>query len=81
MAGSNINLDSNFPTTCPSSPDFSKALILHPVHSNFACAHLEYNPFTLLDTILDYPAYGDRALSLNNLLTHLPIKKEPASTE
>jgi hypothetical protein len=81
MAGSNIDLDSKFPPTQPSSPDLSKALILHPVHSNFACTHLEYNPFTSLNAILDYPTYGDHNLSVDDLLTHLSISMESASME
>jgi hypothetical protein len=81
MAGADINLDSDFPPTRPSSPDYSKALILHPIYSNFACAHPEYNPFTSLNTIPDYPTYSDNNLSVNDLLDHLSIGMEPASME
>jgi len=81
MVGADVDLDSNIPSTRPSSPDYSKALILHPVHSNFARAHPEYNPFTSLDTILDYPTYGDNDLSVSNLLDHLSIGMESASME
>src|SRR5882762_5577882 len=48
MAGSDIDLDSK--STQPSWPNFSKALILHLVYSNFAHAHPEYNPLTMLNT-------------------------------
>jgi len=43
MAESDDGLDSEFSPPTPSSPDLSKALILHPIHSNFARAHPEYN--------------------------------------
>jgi len=70
LAGSDVNLDSEFPPTRPSSPDLSKALILHPIPSNFTHAHHDYNPFTSLDAI---PDYGDHNLSVNNLLDHLLV--------
>jgi hypothetical protein len=69
MAGSDINLDSNFTPTRPLLLDLSKAPILYPIHSNFTCTHPEYNPFTLLYAVLDYPTYGDHSLLVNNLLT------------
>jgi hypothetical protein len=81
MAGSDINLDSDFPPTRPSSPDLSKALILHPIHSNFAHAHPEYTPFTLLDAIPDYLTYGDHDFPVDNLIDHLSIGMESASME
>jgi len=81
MAGADVDLDSNIPSTRSSSPDYSKALILHPVHSNFACVHPKYNPFTLLDTILDYPTYGNNDVSVSDLLNHLSIRMESASME
>ena len=81
MAGSDGGLDSEFPPATPSSPDLSKALILHPIHSNFARAHLKYNPFTSLDAIPDYPTYGDHDLSVDDLLNHLSIGVESASME
>jgi hypothetical protein len=81
MAGADINLDSNIPSTRSSSPDYSKALIIHLVHSNFACAHPKYNPFTSLDTIPDYPTDGDNDLSVSDLLDHLSIGMESASME
>ena len=81
MAGSNGGLDSEFPPPTLSSPDLSKALILHPIHSNFARAHPEYNPFTSLDAIPNYPTYGDHDLSVNDLLNHLSIGMEFASME
>jgi len=81
MAGANVDLHSNIPSTRSSSPDYSKALILHPVHSNFACTHPEYNPFTSLDTILDYPAYSNHDLLVDDLLDHLSIGMESASME
>jgi|SRR5882762_3279758 len=40
MAGSNVNSDSEFHLTRQSSPDLSKALILHSIHFNFTHAHL-----------------------------------------
>jgi hypothetical protein len=78
MAGTNVDLDSKFPSTHPSSPNLSKALILHPVHSNYTHAHLEYNPLTLLDSIL---LSEDRALSLNDILACLSINMEAALME
>jgi hypothetical protein len=81
MAGSDIDLDSEFPPTRPSSPDLSKVLILHPIHSNFAHAHPEYNPFISLDTIPGYLTYDDQDLSVNDLLDHLSISMESASME
>ena len=65
----------------PSSPDLSKALILHPIHSNFAHAHPEYNQFTSLDAIPDYPTYDDNDLLVYDLLNHLSISMESASIE
>jgi hypothetical protein len=81
MAGSNVDLDSEFPPTRLCSPDLSKTLILHPIHSNFACAHPEYNPFTSLSAIPDYPTYGDHNLSVDHLLNHLSISMESPSME
>ena len=68
MAKSDVDLDTEYPPTRPSSPNFSKVLILHPIHSNFTHTHPEYNPFTLLDTILGYLAYDDQELSVKDHL-------------
>ena len=81
MAESDDGLDSEFSPPTPSSPDLSKALILHPIHSNFARAHPEYNPFTSLDAIPDYPTYGDHDLSVGDLLNHLSIGESSTSME
>ena len=67
MAGSDVNSDSEFHLTRQSSPDLSKALILHSIHSNYSC------PFTLLNAIPDDPTYSDHDLSVNDLLNHLSI--------
>jgi|SRR5882762_3099981 len=75
------DLDSDFPPTRPSSPDYSKALILHPIQSNFACTHPKYNPFTSLNTIPGYLTYSDNDLLVNDLLNHLSIGMESASME
>ena len=81
MAGSDDGLDSEFPPSTPSSPNLSQALILHPIHSDFAHAHSEYNPFTSLDAIPDYPTYDDHDLSVDNLLNHLSIGVESTLME
>jgi len=81
MAGSDDGLDSEFSPPTPSSPDLSKALILHPIHSNFARAHPEYIPFTSLDAIPIYPTYGDHDLSVDDLLNHLSIGVDSTSME
>jgi hypothetical protein len=81
MAGSDNGLDSEFPPPTQSLPNLSKALILHPIHSNFAHAHPEYNPFTSLNTIPDDPTYGDHDLSVGDLLDHLSIGVESTSME
>jgi hypothetical protein len=81
IAGSDVNLDSEFPPTRPSSPDLSKVLILHPIYSNFTQAHPEYNPFTSLDAIPGYTTCNDQELSVNNLLNHLSIGMEFALME
>jgi hypothetical protein len=81
MAGSDNGLDSEFPPPTLSSPDLSKALILYPIHSNVAHTHPEYNPFTSLDAIPDYPTCGDHNLSVGDLLDHLSIGVESTSME
>jgi len=67
--------------TQPSSPDLSKALILHPIYSDFSHTHPEYNQFTSLNAIPDYPTYDDNDLLVDDLLNHLSISMESASIE
>jgi hypothetical protein len=81
MVGSNLTFKTEVQPSRPSSPDLSKALILHPVHSNFARAHPEYNPFTSLNNIPDLLTYSDKDLLANDLLAHLSISMESLLVE
>ena len=68
MVGSNLTFKAELLPSCPSLPDLYKALILHPVHFNFACTHPEYNTFTSLNNIPDLLTYSNKYLLADDLL-------------
>ena len=63
----------NSPTDCEPPTDTSKAIIIHPHHSTWIIDHPEYNPFTLLNSILGPPVYHEVTPLLEDLLMTLSI--------